>query len=200
MKINKCIDCGKVTSYYATRCCSCSRKWQAKNDPAYIERWHKHFVVHYGKHGFKKNNKYGKRFVKGQMPTTGSYKKGHKHSPETIIKFRRGRIGIHNSVATEFKPKGTKTVYRKCTHLTTPKYNKWRKHVFKRDDYTCQKCGIRGGYLEAHHIHMWIKYPKERYWIKNGLTLCLKCHRKVHRNLYESKQTTSRTRQDREVC
>lgn len=56
------------------------------------------------------------------------------------------------------------------------KYGDWRLGVFKRDNYTCQNCGIRGGYLEAHHIKSWTQYKSLRYKIINGLSLCLKCH------------------------
>lgn len=28
----------------------------------------------------------------------------------------------------------------------------WKKDVLKRDDFTCRNCGIRGGYLEVHHL------------------------------------------------
>lgn len=71
------------------------------------------------------------------------------------------------------------------------KYRQWRSDVFTRDDFTCQKCGDRGCYLEADH------YPKgfaeifdeykiktlegalncEEFWnINNGRTLCKRCH------------------------
>ena len=71
------------------------------------------------------------------------------------------------------------------------KYRQWRSDVFTKDDYTCQKCGVRSGIIHADH------YPKkfsiifqenniksleqaencEEFWnINNGRTLCINCH------------------------
>jgi 5-methylcytosine-specific restriction endonuclease McrA len=73
-----------------------------------------------------------------------------------------------------------------------PEYNEWRIKVFKRDIYTCKKCGDKG-YIYAHHIVSLstlikkynIKTSKEtllykEFWdIDNGQTLCLNCHLKT---------------------
>lgn len=61
------------------------------------------------------------------------------------------------------------------------KYKSWRDGVFKRDDYTCQMCKLRGGKLEAHHIYPWHSHNELRYELNNGTTLCIPCHRNIHR-------------------
>jgi len=61
------------------------------------------------------------------------------------------------------------------------KYNKWRRGVFLRDNFTCALCGTVGGRLEAHHLYLWSKYPKLRYRKENGVTLCVSCHKAAHR-------------------
>lgn len=60
-------------------------------------------------------------------------------------------------------------------------YSEWRNKVFKRDNYTCQICGQTGGDLNAHHKKSFKNYPKQRLNVNNGITLCIKCHKKVHK-------------------
>lgn len=61
--------------------------------------------------------------------------------------------------------------------------NDWRVKVFKRDNYTCQKCMIKGGALNAHHIKHFATHPELRTVISNGITLCVQCHRKTHKTI-----------------
>lgn len=61
---------------------------------------------------------------------------------------------------------------------TRPLANEWRElrdAVFKRDDYTCQYCGERGGKLECDHV-----LPVARGGnsdLGNLATACFKCNR-----------------------
>ena len=61
-------------------------------------------------------------------------------------------------------------------------WNKIRIACFVKDNYTCQICDNRGGYLNAHHIHSYHKYPLLRLNLKNLITLCWDCHLKLHHN------------------
>jgi len=65
----------------------------------------------------------------------------------------------------------------------------WREAVFARDNWTCQKCGERGGKLNAHHIFNFAEYPELRLAIDNGITFCDKCHKKFHKK-YGTKNNT----------
>jgi 5-methylcytosine-specific restriction endonuclease McrA len=71
-------------------------------------------------------------------------------------------------------------------------YREWRKSVFTKDDYTCHDCNQHGGYLEAHHIKSWEKYPDLRYEVSNGITLCRMCHLKTlgKEEMFENKYNT----------
>lgn len=60
-----------------------------------------------------------------------------------------------------------------------PEYIAWRKAVFMRDNYTCQMCGERGGELQADHVKPFAYFPKLRFSLSNGRTLCKTCHRKT---------------------
>lgn len=64
-------------------------------------------------------------------------------------------------------------------------YSQWRKQVFERDNYECQKCHDKScsGHpviLEGHHIENWVSCEEKRYDIDNGITLCRSCHNKFH--------------------
>ena len=59
-------------------------------------------------------------------------------------------------------------------------YKIWRNKVFLRDSFTCQKCKIKGGVLNAHHIKPFSKHPELRTELSNGITLCEYCHKKEH--------------------
>lgn len=55
----------------------------------------------------------------------------------------------------------------------------WRRAVFKRDNFTCQMCGKRGGKLQADHIKPFVHYRHLRTELSNGRTLCVDCHKKT---------------------
>jgi len=72
------------------------------------------------------------------------------------------------------------------------RYDKWRKEVFMRDNFTCTHCGDRG-YLNADHIRPLCILLEENniksteqadkcgvLWdINNGRTLCISCHKET---------------------
>lgn len=65
-----------------------------------------------------------------------------------------------------------------------PEYNAWRKKVFKRDNYVCQECNEQMTYknpLHAHHIIKFCDSLELAFDVDNGITLCKKCHIKIHR-------------------
>ena len=63
-------------------------------------------------------------------------------------------------------------------------YNRWRKSVFLRDNYTCQCCERSGCKLNAHHIKNYSSHKDIRYDVSNGITLCEECHLNSYNNSF----------------
>lgn len=60
-------------------------------------------------------------------------------------------------------------------------YKKWRRAVFIRDNYTCQNCQTKEIRLNAHHIKTVEYYPELELVLDNGITLCARCHKAIHK-------------------
>lgn len=103
----------------------------------------------------------------------GAHNTGKKQSLEAKIKMSATKQKIPLSEWKTFK-ESINTQIRKSFE-----YKQWRESVFRRDGYTCQECGQKGGELHAHHIKPFAFFPLLRFEISNGLTLCKECHIKI---------------------
>jgi len=91
--------------------------------------------------------------------------------------FAEGRLKPRIGAASNFWKGGIASLQNSLRH--TPRYNRWRKAVYGRDEYRCRHCGAKKD-LHAHHIKSFAKYPKLRYTVSNGITVCQKCHSAIH--------------------
>lgn len=110
----------------------------------------------------------------------------------------RSSMAIKNRIKNGF----TKHQIDRCIRYSKQS-DDWRGLIFKRDNYTCQECGERGAYLEAHHIKPFAYFPELRFDLQNGITLCYKCHKKTKVSYKELRQkygenTTTETK--RKMC
>lgn len=69
--------------------------------------------------------------------------------------------------------------------------DRWREAVLARDNWTCQKYGIKGGRLHSHHIQNFAQYPELRFAIDNGITFSDKAHKEFHKK-YGIKNNTKK--------
>lgn len=56
----------------------------------------------------------------------------------------------------------------------------WTLDVLSKANFTCDKCGLRGGKLHAHHKNAFASFPEQRFDIDNGVCLCESCHDTFH--------------------
>ena len=93
-----------------------------------------------------------------------------KNNPELKIQHSAKMQGIDISEWNGFSELETRRIRKSLD------YKNWQNEVFKRDDYTCQCCGKRGGVLHAHHLESFSDNPDLRFDISNRITLCENCH------------------------
>lgn len=153
-----------------------------------------------GKKFFKKptcsKNEWENQTKYCSMPCYRLGHKGSKWTQEQKNKLAEIRKGIKNPMSNPsvvkkvlkskkktYDERGRKTPIA-LRIRTSKRYREWRRSVFKRDDYTCQDCGdksCKGNriVLNADHIKPFSQYPKLRFDINNGRTLCVDCHKKT---------------------
>lgn len=112
-----------------------------------------------------------------------AYYKEHSVSIETrelMSKLRKGRNGSN-----------WKGGASKLNHIirSSIEFRLWRESVFARDNWTCQKYKIKGGFLHPHHIKNFAEYPELRFAIDNGITFSKKAHDEFHKK-YGRKNNT----------
>ena len=112
---------------------------------------------------------------------------GFKHSEEAKKTMGQKKIGKYRGKSNPRYKNGLWCLGNnpRRDDMVSREYKEWRLSVFKRDNYTCQKCGQIGEKLNSHHIQPWIDFPDLRYDINNGVTLCVKCHHIAHRKVKE---------------
>jgi hypothetical protein len=148
--------------------------------------------------GYKKGMIPWNKGTKGVMrPNSTSFKAGDKYwlgkkrPPETVKKMVENRR--HYKATEETRRKQSEALRGEKCYLwkggitpehtrirTSMQYREWRKAVFMKDYYTCQKTGIRGGNLVAHHIKNFSDYPELRFSVENGITLSVEEHKNFH--------------------
>ena len=67
---------------------------------------------------------------------------------------------------------------RRGERLDRQSYQKLHKQILRRDGWRCQLCG-RGEDLQVHHIEARSRMGPDKE--ENLMTLCARCHRRVHR-------------------
>lgn len=69
------------------------------------------------------------------------------------------------------------------TILNSQRWKNKREKILKRDNYICQICKMYGKTTQAkivHHIKSFDDYPDLAFDDNNLLSLCEKCHNKIH--------------------
>ena len=101
------------------------------------------------------------------------YRTSLHHSPEHLRAIREARSGE----ASNFWRGGASSARATTAAWTTMQAPK----IHLQYDYTCQRCGVRGGSLHAHHIvPVWLEPARGRD-VGNLISVCDACHRIIHR-------------------
>ena len=137
----------------------------------------------------------GRTFSKETRRKLSNAHKGLEFSKEHRKKLSESHKGITLSIETRRKLsgennhgwKGGITPINQAIRASL-EYKLWREAVFRRDNFICIWCGVKGGWskelkkqvkLNADHIKPFSLFPELRFAIDNGRTLCIDCHKKT---------------------
>jgi hypothetical protein len=146
------------------------------------KRTNKHFCsrscsqTHRSKYGLKEETKQKISVLKQNVPLSQHHKKA-----------LRGIVKLSLRGKNHFNYKKGEFIGGKTRDRGRTEYSNWRRSVFERDSYTCQRCKVKNCFLEAHHIEPWATNISKRYEVDNGLTLCKNCHKQIHKEIFIAK-------------
>lgn len=139
-----------------------------------------------GKTGFFKGHPGYVKDYSFHKPMTEEQRKkrseSNKNNPKLLKHIEE--LGRNHRGANHWNWKGGITEKDRAERMTKV-YDVWRKSVYARDSWTCRKCGVKckSETIVAHHKKAWKDHIELRYEVSNGMTLCRKCHKKVHKNI-----------------
>lgn len=188
---------GRMKTYLERNCLTCNIIFH-KEETCSMKRWsesRKYCSVSCSKKGntFRRGQKHNNTWNKGKTGLQVAWNKGNSEYAKALG-FGKWMEGKEQSLETKQKKsfaakanvaRGGHNFYidgrTKENHRirNSMEYKAWRTSVFKRDDYTCQDCGVRGVYIEADHIKPFAYFPELRFELSNGQTLCKPCHEKT---------------------
>ena len=160
-----------------------------------------------GTHRSEKSKEKMRISAKNRKSPAG-FLKGHSVLQDTKDKISETikRSGLKRGKNNPAWKGGVTSLKMKIRHL--PEYKQWRSDVFQRDNWTCQTCGKRGCYLEAHHsgksfiqiieenqiMDIWEAQLCNELWdIDKGVTLCKICHKLTDNYLIKGRKVWAKT-------
>lgn len=135
-------------------------------------RWYENNEIKRGRRFCSRECGYKGRKLKG------CFVAGH---PDLVPKEKRGHTELtKQKISLSQVGKKRKKFFEYLTPISRRERLLFRsslqKKILKRDNYTCQICGVRGGWLQVDHIQPWKSYPELRFDLDNCRTLCMSCH------------------------
>ncbi len=130
--------------------------------------------------GFRKNSIHYRLFINGvKIRSRGVDLRGKPKSESHKRNLSQSRIqsGVAKGPKNPNWQGGVQSNWAELKNSS--EYKIWRDAILKRDNYTCQGCGDTRGHFHLHHILPRRDFPHLVFSIKNGITLCRKCHEKT---------------------
>lgn len=123
---------------------------------------------------------------KGTKGVVKAWNKGLKTSEENVEKLKGKRPKATGSKNHRWKG-GVTPINQRIRHSL--QILLWKTACMKRDNFTCQKTGQKGGKLVVHHINNFADFPERRTLIENGITVSKEAHIEFHK-IYGTRNTT----------